>query len=244
VKDHLTDARKISSRRADALERKTCHRAGLLFGAAGDAVEHRGFGRPLCKSCFMLSSVPSTLLERCHRILVDAALGSKGWEVQRIKPSLALPLRAVEAELITAADPAVAQGPLVERRRSIAVLQPPAPIANGRQGPLHEAARAPRPMRNSAPTAVRGLRVDCSHISTPNAIEPASSYAGDVQSNLLLQTRVSHPRLRDFHAVNGYLPPLGAVRAQLHLPFDGWRPGPRPGYAGVSARDSVRWLER
>jgi hypothetical protein len=29
----------------------------------------------------------------------------------------------------------------------------------------------------------------------------------------MLQTRVSHPRLRDFHAVNGYLPPLGALRA-------------------------------
>jgi hypothetical protein len=28
----------------------------------------------------------------------------------------------------------------------------------------------------------------------------------------MLQTRVSQPRLRDFHAVNGYLPPLGAPR--------------------------------
>jgi hypothetical protein len=27
------------------------------------------------------------------------------------------------------------------------------------------------------------------------------------------QTRVSHPRLRDFHAVNGYLPALSARRA-------------------------------
>ena len=176
---------------------------GLLFGATGDAVEHRGFGRSRCNSCFMLIGVRSTLLERRHRIPVgDAALGSKGWKVQRIKPSLALPLRAVEAELIAAAAPAVAQGPLVERRRSIAVLQPSAPIANGRQGPLDEAARLPRPMRNPAPTAVRGLRVDCSHISAPNAIEPASSYAGDVQCNLMLQTRVSHRRLRDFHAVN------------------------------------------
>jgi hypothetical protein len=29
----------------------------------------------------------------------------------------------------------------------------------------------------------------------------------------MLQTRVSQPYLRDFHAVNGYLPPLGALRA-------------------------------
>jgi hypothetical protein len=29
----------------------------------------------------------------------------------------------------------------------------------------------------------------------------------------MLQTRVSHARLRDFHAVNGYLPALGALRA-------------------------------
>jgi hypothetical protein len=29
----------------------------------------------------------------------------------------------------------------------------------------------------------------------------------------MLQTRVSQPRLRDFHAVNGYLAPLGALRA-------------------------------
>jgi hypothetical protein len=29
----------------------------------------------------------------------------------------------------------------------------------------------------------------------------------------MLQTRVSQPRLRDFHAVNGYLLPLGALRA-------------------------------
>ncbi len=160
-------------------------RPGLSFGGAGDAVEHCGFGRSRCNSFFMLSGVPSTLLERRHRILVGhAALGSKGWKVQRIKPSLALPLRAVEAELIAAADPAVAQGPLVERRRSIAVLQPSAPIANGRQGPLDEAARPPRPMRNPAQTAVRGRRVDCRHISTPDAIEPPSSYAGYVQCNL------------------------------------------------------------
>ena len=185
MKDDLSDARKISSRLADTLEREACHKAGLSFGAAGDAVEHRGFSRSRCNSCFMLIGVPSTLLDRRDRILVgDAALGSKGWEVQRINPSLALPLRAVEAELIAAADPAVAQGPLVERRRSNAVLQPSEPIANGRQGPVNEAARPPRPMRNPAPTAVRGLRMDCSHISTPNAIEPASSYAGDVQSNL------------------------------------------------------------
>ena len=80
----------------------------------------------------------------------------------------ALDLLAVVVERITPADPAVAQGPLVKRRRSIAVLQASTPIANGRQGPLGEAARAPWPMRNPAPTAVRGLRVDCSHMSTPN----------------------------------------------------------------------------
>jgi hypothetical protein len=158
--------------------------------------------------------MPSTLLERRRQILVgDAALGSKGREVQRIKPSLALPLAAVEAELIAAADPAVAQGPLVERRRPNAVLQPSAPIANGRQGPLNEAPCPPRPTRSPAPTAVRGLRADCSHISTPDAIEPASSYPGYVRCNLMLQTRDSHPRLRDAHAVKGYLPPLHALRA-------------------------------
>src|SRR5580700_6661230 len=107
-------------------------------------------------------------------LLGDAARGSKGWEVQRIKPRVALPLRAVEVERIAAADLAVEQGPLVERRRSIAVLQPSAPIANGCQGPLNEVVPPPRPMRDPAPTAVRGLRVDCSHISTPNAM-PASS---------------------------------------------------------------------
>src|SRR5580704_7159628 len=124
---------------------------------------------------FMLRSLPSTLLGRRHRILVgDAARCSKGWEVQRIKPRVALPLRAVEVERIAAADLAVEQDPLVERRRSIAVLQPSAPIANGCQGPLNEVVPPPRPMRNLAPTAVRGLRVDCSHISTPNAM-PASS---------------------------------------------------------------------
>jgi hypothetical protein len=29
----------------------------------------------------------------------------------------------------------------------------------------------------------------------------------------MLQTRVSQPRLRDFHAVTGYLAPLGRLRA-------------------------------
>jgi hypothetical protein len=42
VKDDLSDARKISSRRVDTPQRKTCHKAGLSFGAAGDAVKHRG----------------------------------------------------------------------------------------------------------------------------------------------------------------------------------------------------------
>jgi hypothetical protein len=148
---------------------------------------------------------------------MNAARGLKGWEAQRIKPSVTLDLLAVEVELFAAAEPAVAQGPLVKRRRSIAVLQASTPIANDRQGPLDEAARAPRPMRNPAPTAVRGLRVDCSHMSTPNATELArdwstSSRTRDVQCSSMLQTRVSQPHLRDFHAVNGYLAPLGALR--------------------------------
>jgi hypothetical protein len=103
--------------------------------------------------------MPSTLRERCHLILLSrAARGSKEREVQRIKPSATLGLLAVavEVELFAAADPAIAQGPLVKRRRSIAILQASTPIANGRQGLLEEA-RAPRPMRNPAPTAVRGL---------------------------------------------------------------------------------------
>jgi hypothetical protein len=101
--------------------------------------------------------MPSKLLECRHRILLgDAARGSKGREVQRIKPSVALDMLAVEVELFAAADPAVAQGPPVNRRRSIAILQASTPIANGRQGLLEEA-RAPQPMRNPAPSAVRGL---------------------------------------------------------------------------------------
>ena len=164
----------------------------------------------------MLGCMPSTLLVRRHRTLLgEAARGSKGWEAQRIKPSVTLDMLAVEVELFAVADPAVAQGPLVKRRRSIAILQAFTPIANRRQGPLDEADRTLRPMRNPAPTAVRGLRVDCSHMSAPNATELArdwstSSCASDVQCSLMLQTRVSQPRLRDFHAVNGYLPPPGS----------------------------------
>src|SRR5712671_4371091 len=41
----------------------------------------------------------------------------------------------------------------------------------------------------------------------------------EVLCSLMLQTRVFQPRLRDFHAVNGYLPPRGALRA-LEL---GWQ---------------------
>jgi hypothetical protein len=121
--------------------------------------------------------MPITLLERRHLILLShAARGSKGRELQRIKPSVTLDLLAVEVELFAAADPAIAQGPLVKRRRSIAVLQASTPIANGRQGPLEEA-RAPRPMRNPAPTAVCGLRVDYLHISAPNATELARDWS-------------------------------------------------------------------
>src|SRR5260370_40045769 len=75
--------------------------------------------------------------------LLDPATRVKGWEVQDIKPSAALDLLAVVVERITPADPAVAQGPLVRRRRSIAVLQASTPIANHRQRPLGESARAP-----------------------------------------------------------------------------------------------------
>jgi hypothetical protein len=158
-------------------------------------------------------------------LLGDAARGSKGRDAQCIKPSVTLDLLAVEVELFAAADPAVAQGPLVKRRRSIAVLQASTPIANGRQGPLEEA-RAPRPIRNPAPTAVPGLRLDYLHISTRNARDSAqgstSSCAGNVQCGLMLQTRVSQPCLRDFHAVNGYLLPPGSCGAQTGvLPDDG-----------------------
>jgi len=68
--------------------------------------------------------MPSTLLVRRHRTLLgDAARGSKGPKAQRIKPSVTLDLLAVEVEFFAAADPAIAQGPLVKRRRSIAILQ-------------------------------------------------------------------------------------------------------------------------
>src|SRR4029077_3195068 len=121
--------------------------------------------------------MPNTLLERRHLIhLSDAARGLKGREVQRIKPSLTLDLLAVEVELSAAAAPAIAQAPLVKRRRFIAILQASTPIADGRQG-LLEQARAPRPMRNPAPTAVRGLWVEYGHISVPNATELARDWS-------------------------------------------------------------------
>jgi hypothetical protein len=82
--------------------------------------------------------------------------GSKRRKVQVIKPSLALLLLAVEVERIAAADLNVARDPGVERRNLKAVTLVPIPIANGRQSPFEEAARAPRPMRNPAPTAMRG----------------------------------------------------------------------------------------
>jgi hypothetical protein len=72
---------------------------------------------------------------------------------------------------------------------------PPGPFERGGS----PAAADAKPGANT----VRDLPVDCSHISTRNAIEPASSYARDVQCKIELQTRVSHLRLRDFHAVNG-----------------------------------------
>ena len=74
------------------------------------------------------------------------ARGSKGREAQRIKPGLALPLLAVEVERIAAADLDVARVSGVEHRNLKASTPPPTPIANSRQGPFEEAARAPRPM--------------------------------------------------------------------------------------------------
>jgi len=82
---------------------------------------------------FYAEWMPSTLLEGRYLILLShAARGSKGRETQRIKPSVMLDLLAVEVELFAAADPAIAQGPLVKRRRFIAILQASTPIANGR----------------------------------------------------------------------------------------------------------------
>ena len=51
------------------------------------------------------------ITSRCSTI---GRRGSKGREAQRIKPSVALLLLAVEVERIAAADPDVAQGPFVE----------------------------------------------------------------------------------------------------------------------------------
>src|SRR5271156_1919485 len=99
--------------------------------------------------------------------------GSKRRKGQCIKPSVALLLLAVEVERIAAADLDVARDLGVERRNLKAVTPAPTPIANGRQGPFDEVARAPLPMRNLAPTAMRDLRVDCSHMRTPNATELA-----------------------------------------------------------------------
>jgi hypothetical protein len=212
------DKGKSSCRVDDSRRRR---RAEVRIGAdctafAVPALSRDLFSWSCCGRCH--GGTPRQLPKRRHWVLLGiAARGSKGREAQRIKPSVTLDLLAIEVELFAAADPAIAQGPLVKRRRSIAVLQASTPIANGRQGPLEEA-RAPRPMRNPAPTAVCGLRVDYLHISAPNATELArdwstSSCVGDVQCSLMLQTRVSQPRLKDFHAVNGYLPPLGALRA-------------------------------
>jgi hypothetical protein len=203
-----------SSCRVDYSRRR--RRAEVRIGAdctafAGAALRRDLFSCSCCGRCH--GGTPRQLLKRRHWVLLgDAGRGSKGREAQRIKPSVTLDLLAVGVELFAAADPAIAQGPLVKRRRSIAVLRASTPIANGRQGPLEEA----RTPRNPAPTAVCGLRVDYLHIRAPNATELArdcwtSSCAGHVQCSLMLQTRVSQPCLRDFHAVNGYMPPLGAL---------------------------------
>jgi hypothetical protein len=60
----------------------------------------------------------------------------------------------------------VARDPGVERRDLKTVTPAPTPITNGREGSFDEPARAPRPMPNPAPTSVRDLRVDCSHMRT------------------------------------------------------------------------------
>jgi hypothetical protein len=99
------------------------------------------------------------------------ARGSKRREAQRIKPGLALLLLALAVERIAAAGLDVARDPGIERRDLEAVTPAPTPITNGRQGSFDEPARALRPMPNPAPTSVRGLRVDCSHMRTPNATE-------------------------------------------------------------------------
>ena len=88
---------------------------------------------PLVRFVFYAEWMPSTLLQGPYLILLShAARGSKGRETQRIKPSVMLDLLPVEVELFAAADPAIAQGPLVKRRRFIAILQASTPIANGR----------------------------------------------------------------------------------------------------------------
>jgi hypothetical protein len=69
-------------------------------------------------------------------------------------------LLAVEVERIAAADLDVARDPGVERRNLKPVAPVPTPIASGCQGLFEEAASAPRPMRNPAPTAMRGLPTD------------------------------------------------------------------------------------
>jgi hypothetical protein len=80
-------------------------------------------------------------------------------------------LLAVEVERIAAAGLDVARDPGVERRDLKTVTPAPTPITNGRQGSFDKPARAPRPMPNPTPTSVRDLRVDCSHMRTPNATE-------------------------------------------------------------------------
>ncbi len=101
------------------------------------------------------------------------ARGSKGRKAQGIKPGLALLLLAVDVERIAVAGLDVARDPGVERRDLKAVTPALTPITNGRQGSFDEAARAPRPMPNPAPTSARDLRVDCSHMRTLNATELA-----------------------------------------------------------------------
>jgi hypothetical protein len=99
------------------------------------------------------------------------ARGSKGREAQRIKPGLALLLLAVEVERIASAGLDVARDSGVERRDLKTITPAPTPIAKGRQGPFDQTTRAPGPIPNPAPTSVRDLRVDCSHMRTPNATE-------------------------------------------------------------------------
>jgi hypothetical protein len=112
------------------------------------------------------------LLTSCRSGRIRGA-AQKGGKPNCIKPSVALLLLALHVQRIAAACLDIARDPGVERRDLKAVTPTPTPITYGRQGSFDEAPRAPRSMPNPAPTAGRDLRVDCSHMRTPNAPELA-----------------------------------------------------------------------